>query len=410
MFLRLLKTPLVFQILFCMAIGVVLGLSYGENVSGLGIIGKIFIQLIKGIAIPLVFFAIIEAILSTSISVVHARRLFVVIGINATIAASIGIFLSNTIQPGTRLDLASLSNSSTAGTLSHTVGQKLEISALLSGYLPDNFIKPFYENNLIAVVILALLVGIAASNVRSHPDITSEDKNTFERLVRYLFKICEQILHWLVRLVPLAVLGVTAKTVGEHGFEPISGLIVYVAVGIFGLLLHASIVYPLWITFVGKIKLSSFFHAAKKPLIYAFGTNSSLATLPLTLHALDELKVPKAASRLGACIGTNLNNDGILLYEAMAVLFVAQAHGIDLTIAQQLLTAALCVIAAIGVAGIPEAGIVSLSLVLTTVGLPLEILPLLLTVDWIVARMRSVINVFSDLTVSIAIGGLMREK
>jgi DAACS family dicarboxylate/amino acid:cation (Na+ or H+) symporter len=138
-------------------------------------------------------------------------------------------------------------------------------------------------------------------------------------------------------------------------------------------------------------------------MVYAFGTNSSLATLPLTLDALDELKVSKSASRLGACIGTNFNNDGILLYEAMAVLFVAQAYGIDLSLGQQVMAALMSLVAAIGVAGVPEAGVVSLSLVLTAVGLPLEVVPLLLTVDWLVARMRSVTNVLSDMTVSIAI-------
>src|SRR5262249_579071 len=125
--------------------------------------------------------------------------------------------------------------------------------------------------------------------------------------------------------------------------------------------------------------------------------NSSLATLPVTLRALDRLGVPRSASALGACVGTNFNNDGIILYEGMAVLFVAQASGLDLSLSQQLIAAPTCMIAAVGVAGIPEAGFISLALVLNTVGLPLEILPLLLTVDWIIARVRSVVNVLSDM-------------
>jgi DAACS family dicarboxylate/amino acid:cation (Na+ or H+) symporter len=130
----------------------------------------------------------------------------------------------------------------------------------------------------------------------------------------------------------------------------------------------------------------------------------------VTLEALDGLRVPKAPSRLGACIGTNFNNDGIILYEAMAVLFVAQASGIDLSLGEQVFAALISLAAAVGVAGVPEAGVVSLSLVLSAVGLPLEMLPLLLTVDWIVARMRSVTNVMSDMTVSIAVAGLGARK
>ena len=140
-------------------------------------------------------------------------------------------------------------------------------------------------------------------------------------------------------------------------------------------------------------------------MLQSIGTNSSLATLPFTLRALDRLGVSRQASALGACVGTNLNNDGILLYEGMAFLTVAQALGMDLSIGQQLSAALLCMLTGMGVAGVPDAGFISLSLVLTTVGIPVENLPLLLSVDWILGRARSVTNVLSDMTLSIAIDG-----
>jgi Na+/H+-dicarboxylate symporter len=111
--------------------------------------------------------------------------------------------------------------------------------------------------------------------------------------------------------------------------------------------------------------------------------------------------VSPASARLAACVGTNLNNDGILLYEAMAVLFVAQAHGIPMSLSQQVAAAIACLIAGIGIAGVPEAGLISLSLVLATVGLPLELLPLLLTVDWLLSRARAMTNVTSDMLVAV---------
>ena len=135
------------------------------------------------------------------------------------------------------------------------------------------------------------------------------------------------------------------------------------------------------------------------------GANSSLATLPVTLNALNRLGVSKEASTLGACVGTNFNNDGIILYEGMAVLFVAQAVGIEMTLSQQVMAALVCMVAAMGVAGIPEAGFISLALVLNTVGLPIEMLPLLLTVDWLVARGRSAVNVLSDMMLSLLVDG-----
>ncbi|MGH9369479.1 MAG: dicarboxylate/amino acid:cation symporter, partial [Thermoanaerobaculia bacterium] len=128
---------------------------------------------------------------------------------------------------------------------------------------------------------------------------------------------------------------------------------------------------------------------------------SSLATVPVTLRALDTLGVSLRSSRLVVLVGTNLNNDGILLYEAMAVLFVAQVHGIPLGLGEQAAAALVCLVAGIGIAGVPEAGLISLSLVLATVGLPLEILPLLLTVDWLLSRARAMTNVTSDMLVAV---------
>ena len=130
---------------------------------------------------------------------------------------------------------------------------------------------------------------------------------------------------------------------------------------------------------------------------------SEINNLYSTVKNLDELGVSKKASTLGACVGTNLNNDGILLYEGMAVFFVAQAAGIEMDFSMQLMAAFMCVLGTIGIAGIPEAGFITLSLVLTTVGLPVEILPMLLTVDWILGRGRTVVNVLGDMTVSIAL-------
>jgi Na+/H+-dicarboxylate symporter len=113
------------------------------------------------------------------------------------------------------------------------------------------------------------------------------------------------------------------------------------------------------------------------------------------------MKVSPQSARLAACVGTNLNNDGILLYEAMAVLFVAQVHGLDLSISQQLVAAFGCIVAGVGISGIPDAGLISLTIVLTTVGLPIEIVPLLFTVDWLVGRARAMTNVVSDMLVAV---------
>lgn len=393
--MKAIRQSLTLQILLAMTIGICVGLFFGPQSEPLGNLGKLVIQLIKALAVPLVFFAISEAVVSTHIPKRRILRLFFIVGINAIVAISIALLLTNSLRPGDSLRHLALTKEDKPVT---PEGPK-EITAfsVVSGFIPESVIQPFLQNNVAGIVILALLVGVSGRSLKE------QQQAALQSALSIGLALFQKILLWLVYLVPLAVFGVTAKTIGEHGFAPLRGLGAYLLVCLSGLTLQALLVYQVWIKFVARRPLGAFWKEVRPTLIYAFGTNSSLATLPLTLANLDRLQVSKSASRLGACIGTNLNNDGILLYEAAAALMVAQAAGIDLSVPQQIFTCFLCVIAAIGVAGVPEAGIISLSLVLATVGLPTELLPLLLTVDWIVARGRSVVNTLADMSVSIAL-------
>ena len=397
------KPSLASLIIIGMILGLGVGFFVGPSAASLGVVGKVYIDLIKMMAVPLVFLTIVDAIISTAISWRHAGRWAFVIVCNSVCALVIGLTLSNIFRPGQGFPL-SLASSGQA--VSADLGAP-SLAAVLNAIVPNTIVAPFAENNVISVVFLALLIGAA---VRRYVQEAQGAAVQVQRMTDGLLAVWKIALMWLVHLVPVAVFCVTAKTVGEHGFSPFANLAKYVGIGFLGLSLQILLVYPLWIRIIGNIPLAHFVQVARRPVAYAFGTNSSLATLPLTLEALDALKVPKSASRLGACIGTNFNNDGILLYEAMAVLFVAQVYGMDLSFGQQIVAALMSLVAAVGVAGVPEAGVVSLSLVLTAVGLPLEIVPLLLTVDWIVARMRSVTNVLSDMTVSVAISGGVRDS
>ena len=395
------RGSLTWRILLAMALGVLVGWYWGASVVFLGVVGKTYIQLIKVIAIPLVLCSIVEAVIATDLSLKTASRWLLVITINTTCALALGLSLSNIVRPGDGFPSSAFSSSGDAP----RAVKEFSLSGFLSSIIPESVVQPFADNNVLSIVLLALLIGLALRAYVREP--TAEvSLESAQRVGRAANGVINKILLWLVSLVPFAVFCVTARTVVEYGFAPFESLAWYVGLACVGLMLQIVLVYPLWIHFVGKIPLRSFWRAARNPAVYAFGTNSSLATIPVTLEALDGLHVPKAASRLGTCIGTNFNNDGIILYEAMAVLFVAQASGIDLSLGEQVFAALISLAAAIGVAGVPEAGVVSLSLVLSAVGLPLEMLPLLLTVDWIVARMRSVTNVMSDMTVSIAVAGL----
>lgn len=391
-----------FQIILALILGAIVGKIFGTSLSSFGEIGKVVITLIKAAATPLLFFVILNSILTSEISGKLGGKMMGVAAFNSVCALIIGIGLSKIFKAGESLSEIH-STMTTPDQLAKYAGQKINFIESIKGYFPESFVKPFVDNAVISLIFVALILGFALRRVRTHA--TPAEKEMIEKFSHFLglvTKTFEVALTWLVHLVPLAVFGVVAKTVGEFGFEPLKGLGQYVGVGLLGLFLHVFIVYQGWLLYK-KIPLGHFWRTVRSTVIYAWGVNSSLATLPLTLKSLADLKVSKKASTLGACVGTNFNNDGILLYEGMAVFFVAQAAGIEMDLSTQLIAALVCVMGTIGIAGIPEAGFITLSLVLTTVGLPTEILPMLLTVDWILGRGRSVVNVLGDMTVSIAI-------
>jgi DAACS family dicarboxylate/amino acid:cation (Na+ or H+) symporter len=395
------RFPLHLQIVVAIGVGLVVGPLLGKGASGLGEIGTVVISLIKAAATPLLFFAIVNAILTTEVRGRSALRLLFWAFLNATIALTLGLLLSNLLEPGK--SLVGFTSQDPALTSSYA-NRKIDLLATLRSTIPTSFLAPFVDNLVLSIVLLALLFGFGLRQARKEQQASGASAfRVLEDGVGTLLRITEIVLGWVIRLIPFAVFGVVARSVGEHGYAPLKGLAFYTLVGVGGLLLHVAVTYQLWLLLFTRIPLRRFWREAREPVTTALGANSSLATLPVTLRALDRLGVPRSASTLGACVGTNFNNDGIILYEGMAVLFVAQASGLDLSLGQQIHVALMCMIAAMGVAGVPEAGFISLALVLNTVGLPLEILPLLLTVDWIVARGRSAVNVLSDMVLSILI-------
>ncbi len=393
------KTGLTGRIVLGLVAGLPVGLYLGADAAILGEIGKVVIQAIKLAAAPLLMFTIIGAVLTTSVGAKDGARMSFFCAVNAVIALAIGLLLSNLLKPGLHLAAAAGYGANGEAALAAAVGNKIGLASFLGNFVPPSLVQPFADNAIFPLVVMSLALGLALRKLKDQ----GESVESIGKGVAVLRRAMEILLSWIIQAAPLAVFGVVASSIGKYGLSPLKGLAAYVCVGLLGLILHPLIVYQGWLVAYVRLPLGRFWREAREPVIYAAGANSSLATLPLTLKALDNLGVSKTASTLGACVGTNLNNDGIILYEAMAVLFVAQAHGLHLSFAQQLSAAFSCLIAAMGIAGVPEAGFISLSLVLGTVGLPVELLPLLLTVDWILARARSVVNVLGDMMISILI-------
>jgi DAACS family dicarboxylate/amino acid:cation (Na+ or H+) symporter len=387
------------RIVIAMVLGAVTGSLLGPKAEALKQLGSVVIDLIKALAAPLVFFAILDAFLRTQVKARSGGLMVAISLTNATIAMLIGLALSNLLQPGVSLRSA-------VGTVGQgkapPVIEELDFVKQIKSFVPTNVVQPFLDNSIIHIVIVTVLAGAALRVVKDHQVGRGESAyRAVEDFVSTCYKAVEQVLAWVILLVPLAVFGVIASVFAAHGMNAVKGLAVYVGVAVLGLALQVGIVYQTWIKLVARRPLPWFWKGARDPVVYAMGASSSLATMPVTLARLESMGVSPQSARLSACIGTNLNNDGIMLYEAMAVLCVAQYHGIDLTIGQQALAAGACLMAGIGIAGVPDAGLISLLVVLTTVGLPLEVYPLLLSVDWFLSRCRAVTNVVSDMLVAI---------
>lgn len=393
--------------LLAIIFGVIAGLnstSWSPHfLSFFSALAQLPVTLIKGFAGPLLFLAIGLGFMSDQPVLPGVRRLLLVCLINAFFAVVLALVLVNALQPGQYLQeiigVVASSNPRSSAEGVQIVGWTDVIKSLV----PDSMLSPFLNNNIPGILILAILFGVAARLNGQTSDGWAPWFLKLRDSIEIALGIISKILVIILKAMPVAIFAAVAKSVGAHGVGVFKGLSWYLAVTVSGMLLHVLLVYQSWVIVFARRSIMEFWHCAKIPVIYAFGVNSSLSALPATLSALDKLGCSKTSARLGACIGTNFNNDGILLYEVAAVLMLAQGLNLEWSLMQQLLIASLCVIATLGVSGFPEAGIVSLSLVLPMAGLPLELIPLLLPVDWFIARCRSATNVVSDITVSLAI-------
>lgn len=372
----------------------------------LGKMGYLVIKMIKTLAIPLIFFAIVDAIHRTSIGAKHFLRLILICSLNVCVAMGIGLVIMNVFKPGAYW---ASQHTSLLKTLTNGIGvenppEKLTFLNVLSGFVPDSVLSPFLTNAVMAVVVLALLFGFA---LRHHLRETPESPIYIQMrdLIEGGYHLSMTCLSWVIQLVPYAVFGMVTQVIGKSGLEVFKILWLFLCVMTIGLLLHSFGYYTCINWLIGKKTPSLFWRSAQPAILTGFSTNSSLATVPITLESLRKMGVSDESSRMAACIGTNFNNDGIALYEAMAAIFLLQAFGASPDLFGQLGIVGVAIMAGCGIAGIPEAGLVMLPIVLESAGFPTGLvalaIPLIVPVDWIVARCRSVVNVMSDMTVAI---------
>ncbi len=392
--MKTLKNSIALQIFLAVLMGVVVGVfAPGEHMAIFTKLAKMILHWVRLIAGPFLFFSVVLSLLHIQAKWSSGLKLIGIALLNTSFALLIGITMTHVFLTDVSIPLPAESRTEKPAATLSADGWVQTLS-------PDSLFAPLVKNEILLIALLSLLFGLAARQAfREQPETLKKIAFGFEA-VR---SILEQMLMWILKIIPLAVFLVIAGSVSQYGFEVFSQLAMYVAVVVSALALQCVLVYGTWIVAVVKIPVRRFWQEAKRPLIYALGINSSLATLPLTLKALKQLRVSDSSASLGAGVATNLNNDGIVLYEASAVFFIAHLHGLHWDMWQMITAALACVVAAVGITGVPEAGFISLTVVVTSLGLPMEALPLLLAVDWVMARLRSCVNVLSDMTLAIVL-------
>lgn len=394
--MKLLKS-VPFQIVVAVALGVLAGLVFDAGaLKKMSDVGKMIIHWVKIVAGPFLFFTIVHSVVDVTLRWRHGVKLLGIALTNMAIAITIGIVLARSF-------LFDIDRSSLPSGLDQNATNlpTLSFDSWLKTLMPKSLFEPFVANEVLLIALLALTIGLALRRVvETQPGLTTARVSDVLEKIRAVPAL---ILTWLIHIIPVAVFAVIAGSVSEYGLGLFASLAKYVGTVWLGFVLQVVIVYGFWVFVVARIRPTTFVREAREPVLYALGVNSSLATLPLTMKTLDRLGISRRSSSLGAGVATNVNNDGIILYEALAVFFVAHLHGVDMDVSLMMSTIAACIVAALGITGIPEAGFISLSVVITTMGLPTEALPILLAVDWLIARGRSAVNVLSDMTLSIAL-------
>jgi DAACS family dicarboxylate/amino acid:cation (Na+ or H+) symporter len=392
------ETPLYVRILAAVLLGVIAGALLGAGAAPLATPAKLVLRILGALAPPLILFAIVQALMSAPLGGGQTFRLITLLLVNTVAAILIGLGVANVLQPGAWV---------TAGPPPELTKAAPVAADPVSQFLdsvPRSLGGPFGDDGkVIAVIMIAVAFGVALRQLKHHPIRNVED------VVHVGLKSLVFILEAVVEVVPFAVFGVVASIVGVKGFSDFAALGGFVVAVIVGLLLQAAY-YLLRVRLGSWVRPAALIVGVRDALVMAFSTASSTATMPVTYRCLREnVKLREHSASLGALVGANFNNDGTALYEAMSALFVAQLIGLNLTLGQQLTVVLTSIVASVGAAGIPEAGLVTMTLVFKSVGLPTEYIAMLLTVDWFLDRCRTAINVMGDVTVSCLLDGKIPE-
>jgi len=391
------KIALHWQILIGLILGVVYGLVFGATVSYISWIGDLFIQALKMIIVPLIITSIISGVANIGSGGNFGRlftKTFLYYILTSTFAILAGLLFVNLIQPGVGAEINLVQS------VEKFAPESQSFKQTLMGIIPSNIFEAIVSGKMLSIIFFTMLFGYFITR------INSEHQKLLIDIFNAGFDVMMKVTLFIIKFTPLGVFALTAKLMAtqDNPLGTFQSLGLYMLTVILALAFHGIIVLPIILRLVAKVNPIKHFSALTGPLLTAFSTSSSNATLPYTLEAVEEnCGVSNKTTSFTLPLGATINMDGTALYEGVAVMFIAQAYGIHLDIFQQLIIVATALLASIGAAAVPMAGLVMMTIILSAVGLPLEGIALILPVDRILDMCRTVINVWSDSTAAVTI-------
>ncbi|HSW54356.1 MAG TPA: dicarboxylate/amino acid:cation symporter [Ignavibacteriaceae bacterium] len=390
----MLKLKLHWQIIIALVLGIFYGLFFPNATEYVTWLGVIFLRALKMIIVPLVFSSIVSGVTSIG-SAQNLGRLglktVIYYVMTSLLAILTGLVLVNFTKPGVGADLGFTEKVEGLSSVPGGLGD------IIFRIIPENVFQAFITADMLAIIFFSLIFGFFITRTQS----TSKDQLT--NFFNAFFEVMMKMTMFIIKFAPLGILGIVAGVVAQQAGdrEALFGLVhrmgLYMVTVILGLAFHTFVTLPLILKLIGRVSPKLHFQAMSTPLLTAFSTASSSATLPLTMEAVEnKAGVSNKITSFVLPLGATVNMDGTALYECVAAMFIAQAYGIELSFAQQMIVVVTALLASIGAAGIPMAGLVMMSIVLTAVGLPLEGVGLILAVDRILDMCRTTVNVFSD--------------
>jgi len=418
------KFPLHWQILLALILAIIAGYFSGMDGSLFGLtlfhgyefVGTLFLNSLKMIIVPLIMASIISGISGVGHSKDLGRLGLKTISfylISSLLAILTGLILVNAITPGiidNKPSGASLGlnidENQLAATVEKVAGHdNKDLARIFLRMVPPNIVAAAANGQMLGLIFFSLLFGYFMTG------INSRNSQTMIIFWQGVYETMMGITMWIMRFAPLGVFGLVAKTVATTGFTAFKPLLAFFITVVLALAVHTLITLPALLLIIGRVNPRHHFQALMPALLTACSTASSSATLPLTIECVEKnAGVSNRVSSFVLPLGATVNMDGTALYECVAAIFIAQAYGIELSFTIQFTIILVALLTSIGVAGIPSASLVAITIILTAIGLPIEALGLILVTDRVLDMCRTGVNVLSDSCAAVIIAKTEGEK